>query len=44
MKSLRAYSMVIENASFIDMGYRKKGGFIGEGNKDTFPHPRPYLC
>lgn len=32
----RLQQLVIENARFIDMGYRKKGGFIGERDKDTF--------
>lgn len=32
----RLQQLVIENSRFIDMGYRKKGGFIGEREKDTF--------
>ncbi|HKL90678.1 MAG TPA: Fic family protein [Allomuricauda sp.] len=32
----RLQQLVIENSRFIDMGYRKKGGFIGERDKDTF--------
>lgn len=32
----RLQQLVIENTRFIDMGYRKKGGFIGERDKDTF--------
>lgn len=33
---VRLQQLVIENARFIDMGYRKKGGFIGERDNDTF--------
>lgn len=32
----RLQQLVIENTRFMDMGYRKKGGFIGERDKDTF--------
>ncbi|TVR83636.1 MAG: Fic family protein [Saprospirales bacterium] len=32
----RLQQLVIENSRFIDMGYRKKGGFIGDRDKDTF--------
>ena len=32
----RLQQVVIENARFVEMGYRKKGGFIGERDKDTF--------
>lgn len=32
----RLQQLVIENPRFIDMGYRKKGGFIGERDQDTF--------
>ncbi len=32
----RLQQVVIENARFIEMGYRKKGGFIGERDNDTF--------
>ena len=32
----RLQQLVIENARFIDMGYRKKGGFIGDRDRDTF--------
>ncbi len=32
----RLQQLVIENNRFLDMGYRKKGGFIGERDKDTF--------
>lgn len=32
----RLQQIVIENARFLDMGYRTKGGFIGERDRDTF--------
>lgn len=32
----RLQQVVIENNRFIEMGYRKKGGFIGERDKETF--------
>jgi hypothetical protein len=32
----RLQQMVIENSRFIEMGYRKRGGFIGERDQDTF--------
>jgi hypothetical protein len=32
----RLQQLVIENSRFIDMGYRKNGGFIGDRDKDTF--------
>jgi len=32
----RLQQLVIENSRFIEMGYRKKGGFVGERDKDTF--------
>ena len=32
---LRLQQIVIENARFIDMGFRKKGGFIGEHDRIT---------
>ncbi|WP_236974279.1 Fic family protein [Membranihabitans maritimus] len=32
----RLQQIVIENTRFIDMGYRQKGGFIGERDRDTF--------
>lgn len=32
----RLQQLVIENSRFIDMGYREKGGFIGDRDKDTF--------
>jgi Fic family protein len=33
---LRLQQIVIENPRFLDMGYRKKGGFIGDRDSDTF--------
>lgn len=32
----RLQQIVIENTRFVDMGYRKKGGFIGERDSDSF--------
>jgi len=32
----RLQQIVIENSRFLDMGYRKEGGFIGERDSDTF--------
>lgn len=32
----RLQQLVIENARFLEMGYRKKGGFIGERDTETF--------
>jgi hypothetical protein len=32
---LRLQQLVIENPRFIEMGYRKKGGFVGEHDRDT---------
>ncbi len=32
---LRLQEMVIENKRFVDMGFRKKGGFVGEHDRDT---------
>ena len=32
----RLQQVVIENARFVEMGYRKEGGFIGERDKETF--------
>lgn len=33
---VRLQQIVIENPRFLDMGYRKKGGFIGDRDHDTF--------
>ncbi len=32
----RLQQIVIENPRFVDMGYRKKGGFVGDRDRDTF--------
>jgi len=32
---LRLQQVVIENARFLDMGFRKKGGFVGEHDRNT---------
>lgn len=32
---LRLQQVVIENTRFVDMGYRKKGGFVGEHDRTT---------
>lgn len=37
---LRLQGMVIENSRFVEMGYRTKGGFVGEHNRNTgYPIP-----
>lgn len=35
MELFRLQQLVIENPRFLDMGYRKKGGFVGEHDRST---------